>query len=901
MLALLTVVLTASLEHDFPASTRFVRPGESTVSMLINLGRPCSEPIASCAREFLFEYGGAFGLREEDELIPVSRRGDSLLTTLRFERRKAGVRVHGAELTVTFDRDARLTMIHAGPQVPPARGAFKLPAAFALEREPGATNAERAWVKDGDVLRPAWIVTRALPEGPTAWLSVDAENGRVLERRIIQWTVDGSVFDFSPVRSQAALCTQQPDAGFTPCAASTTRTLGNLNTGATSLSGPRVIARNCQGQQGSTSCLPRAAPNGTGAFVYAADLTTSNMDRFGEVMAYYQADRFSAWLDGLSPPFQAGGGLGVVDVFTNIGGYEGGFFEASGPFNRLAVRLGQGALADWAYDGDVLWHELGHGLVERTSQFGFYARDGQGLSGDSGSLNEGTADCVSLAFKGSPQLGENAGSRLMEDGQTTAPYLRTVETKRMCQVSSIDGSTLARGGRVGEIHADGVIWGSFFWELRRRLASVSTTGLCTNCNAAEVVLTRALESLGSSASFNDATLAVQQVAASVFGAQAAQLVGCMSCEWEMPRCEDRTRIVFPNETHEALLVDSSAGSYGGMTPLTFQYALEVPANTTVTFNRFLIESGTLSLLARFNAKIAWSSGGHNATTTITAQGQSLPVQATAGTWYLQGLHDGAAIRKFGFRVNFSPSANTTTRPAPASFTCSLGGTFPSGCACTPQCAGKTCGSDGCGGSCGTCAMGETCSLSSQCGCTPSCTGKQCGPDGCGGVCGTCAGGQVCSAAGACACVPNCAGRTCGSDGCGGTCGPACPTGQFCNNGLGACVMGIDPCEGVECGPGCGSCAGDFTCTPQGSCSGSAGVCGNKVCGPDGVGGSCGTCDPGSSCTESGTCIETPAVIGGCGCSSGGEIILLLLLSLALRSGERVGARGRPGAIPNSAP
>jgi len=29
--------------------------------------------------------------------------------------------------------------------------------------------------------------------------------------------------------------------------------------------------------------------------------------------------------------------------------------------------------------------------------------------------------------------------------------------------------------------------------------------------------------------------------------------------------------------------------------------------------------------------------------------------------------------------------------------------------CTPNCAGKSCGDDGCGGSCGTCPTGETCS------------------------------------------------------------------------------------------------------------------------------------------------------------------------------------------------
>ena len=884
MLFLVAVVLGAagSLEADFPKAKLFVRPGESTVSTAIGLDAAVSP---ESALEFLTRYAGAFGLQPDDELVLRSRRGDGLLTALRFERKKADAPVFGAELTLTFDRNARLVMVHAGPQVPPAKGAWRLPSTYALEQEPGATKAEAAWVRHGEVLRPAWIVTRSLETGETSWRSVDAENGTTLERRRIGWSVNGSVFDFSPVRSPTALCTQAPDAGYLACATTSSQVLGNLNTGATSLSGPRAVARNCEGQQSGTGCLPRATPTG-GAFTFAPDLTTSTMDRFGEVMAYYQADRYSAWLDTLSPPFQAGGGLGTVDVFTNIGGYEGGFFEASGPFNRFGVRLGQGPLADWAYDGDVLWHELGHGLVERTSQFGFYSRDSQGIFGDSGSLNEGTADCNALAFKGSPQLGENAGSRIRESGQISVPYLRTLADKRTCQVSSIDGTTLAHGGRVGEIHADGVIWGSFFWALRQRLATISTAGLCTNCNAAEVTLTRALESVGSSANFNDATLAVQQVAASLFGAQAGQLVGCMSCEWDMASCADRTRTIYAGETHEALLVDSSAGSYGGVTPATFQYVIAVPANTALLFSRFAIQSGTLTLLARFGGKVTWNGTTHNATHTITAQGQTLPAQASAGNWYLQGAHDGAEIRRFGFRVNFVSGA-APTRPVPPALSCTLGGAFPAGCTCTPQCAGKACGSDGCGGTCGTCPSGQSCSLSSQCACTPSCAGKQCGPDGCGGGCGSCAGGQLCTAAGTCSCVPNCAGRVCGSDGCGGTCGAGCPSGQSCNNGLGACVMGLNPCEGLQCGPDgdggtCGTCPQEFTCTAQGSCATSVGVCGNKLCGPDGLGGSCGTCDPGEACTDTGTCIVNTPPPGGCGCTSGAIGLPLLLVTLMLR-------------------
>lgn len=57
-------------------------------------------------------------------------------------------------------------------------------------------------------------------------------------------------------------------------------------------------------------------------------------------------------------------------------------------------------------------------------------------------------------------------------------------------------------------------------------------------------------------------------------------------------------------------------------------------------------------------------------------------------------------------------------------------------------------------------------------CVSNCAGKQCGTDGCGGFCGTlqgkCGGDKVCIN-NKCSCQPNCFGKICGDDGCGGLC------------------------------------------------------------------------------------------------------------------------------------
>ena len=146
------------------------------------------------------------------------------------------------------------------------------------------------------------------------------------------------------------------------------------------------------------------------------------------------------------------------------------------------------------------------------------------------------------------------------------------------------------------------------------------------------------------------------------------------------------------------------------------------------------------------------------------------------------------------------------------------------CTCVAQCDGKTCGDDGCGGSCGTCDDGpnDTCNPDTGlCQCQPDCTGKQCGDDGCGGECGPCAAGATCEE-GSCLCAPQCDNKVCGDDGCGATCGE-CPEGQECATDQASCI-----------------------CEPD---------CSGKICGPDGCGGVCGVCQAASDTCVAGACVN----------------------------------------------
>ena len=273
----------------------------------------------------------------------------------------------------------------------------------------------------------------------------------------------------------------------------------------------------------------------------------------------------------------------------------------------------------------------------------------------------------------------------------------------------------------------------------------------------------------------------------------------------------------------------------------------------------------------------------------------------------------------GCGANFTCSSGTCTCPnvSCGAACCAAGQVCNAGACCTPSCAGKTCGTDGCGGTCppgcganftcssgsctcpnvtcgaACCVVGQVCNLGACC--TPSCAGKVCGSDGCGGSCGTCPGSLTCDGSGQCGC-------TAGLDACGtecvnlqndarhcGTCDHPCGTSEVCS--ASACVLdcptGTENCSGscadLASDPAhCGAC--DHACPPDSTCQASqctctvltcgsaccsAGQvcnlgacctpgCAGKACGPDGCGGACGTCPGTLSCDGA----------GACGCAAG---------------------------------
>ena len=168
-------------------------------------------------------------------------------------------------------------------------------------------------------------------------------------------------------------------------------------------------------------------------------------------------------------------------------------------------------------------------------------------------------------------------------------------------------------------------------------------------------------------------------------------------------------------------------------------------------------------------------------------------------------------------------------------TCDPTGRWSGTCvnAFVPDCTDRRCGSDDCGGTCGTpCAAGQVCDDLGRC-VVPSC--------GAGNFTETCADGAVCpsnsncTVDNLCACRPGYVGRTCAGVDCGTACTYPdwyCARASFCGAGAISCVGGITCPRHSTCGAGgqcvcafgfmavtcagdrCTSCPGtDYRCVP----------------------------------------------------------------------------------------
>jgi len=136
--------------------------------------------------------------------------------------------------------------------------------------------------------------------------------------------------------------------------------------------------------------------------------------------------------------------------FAPAGESDGELFGEKGD----ALYFGQGTKFDYAYDGDVVYHELTHGVVESTAKLVQKLHvDAQGAVDAAPAMNEALADYFSSALTGDGDVGEyasgGAGIRSLTDFETCPDRL------------------------VNEPHIDSVPFSGALWSVRTSLDSAT--------------------------------------------------------------------------------------------------------------------------------------------------------------------------------------------------------------------------------------------------------------------------------------------------------------------------------------------------------------------------------------------------------------------------------------------
>ncbi len=127
------------------------------------------------------------------------------------------------------------------------------------------------------------------------------------------------------------------------------------------------------------------------------------------------------------------------------------------PEKGTTMLFGQGSAIDFAFDGDVVYHELGHGVVAHLTPDGLGQRAlrHDGYLWDARGINEAMADYLSAMITGDPELADYVGRYWPSYSQA---YIRTAENSRVCPDNMI-----------GQEHNDGEPFMAALWATRKRV------------------------------------------------------------------------------------------------------------------------------------------------------------------------------------------------------------------------------------------------------------------------------------------------------------------------------------------------------------------------------------------------------------------------------------------------
>ncbi len=227
--------------------------------------------------------------------------------------------------------------------------------------------------------------------------------------------------------------------------------------------------------------LQTATADVNGDFPQAPGGDTEPEDAFSELSMFYHVNQGYAFFQALgmsdldTKPLPTISNLRLPDGYQStdlakmanpnlpLVPFQNAFFAPANPiFSSIfglpgsAMWFGQGPLRDYSYDGDVVYHEFTHAVVDHTLKLvGNWHADAQGLVDSPGAMNEALADFFAAVITGDSKMGEYAAKDL-------APGLTAIR--------DLSNDLTCPANLSGEVHSDSQFWSAGLWKARSALA-----------------------------------------------------------------------------------------------------------------------------------------------------------------------------------------------------------------------------------------------------------------------------------------------------------------------------------------------------------------------------------------------------------------------------------------------
>ncbi len=367
----------------------------------------------------------------------------------------------------------------ATPAVGRAQAAASASASVGLTAKPD--DARLAYLPTAIGTKLAWIVypSERIPGLPVApVVAIDAQTGITIGG----WNAAVSagaakVYATNPVASPGTMDVTLP-----------------LASGATTLDNELVQSKNCIDTKlvkpvsifgfslnvHVCELQQKAVADTNGDFLFPPGGDTEPEDPFSEVSMFWHVNRAYEFFHGFgmtdlsTKPLPTISNLMLPDGYQTqdltkmsnpdlpFAPFQNAFFSPADPLfagvfgiQGAAMWFGQGPKRDYSYDGDVIYHEFTHAVVDHTLKLiGAWHADEQGLIDSPGAMNEGLADYFSSALTGDPLVGEYAA----QDLAPGLPAIRDLSNALTCPANVS-----------GEVHSDSQFWSAGLWTARSAL------------------------------------------------------------------------------------------------------------------------------------------------------------------------------------------------------------------------------------------------------------------------------------------------------------------------------------------------------------------------------------------------------------------------------------------------